>query len=95
LARLLRPNGLLYMTIHGRSRLYQLDEQEKQAFLSGHLVVKEGESAGTNFCASFHPEQYVRDILAKQFEVIDFIMSGAREADQDVYLLRKPGNSPC
>jgi SAM-dependent methyltransferase len=89
-SRVLKPNGLLYITVHGVSRLYQLNSQEKEQFLRGQLVVKQAEAVGTNFCAAFHPDRYIRNELAKQFEILDIIPLGARDADQDVCLLRKP-----
>ncbi len=90
LSRVLKPNGLLYITVHGNSRLYQLSKEEKQQYLKGNLVVKQEDQSGSNFCASFHPEQYVRSILAREYEIVDFVISGQTDMDQDVYLLRKP-----
>jgi SAM-dependent methyltransferase len=90
LFRILKPNGLLYMTLHGASRLYQLNELERQKFQDGELVIKLEGQSGNNDCAAFHPAQYVRNVLANQFEVVDFIVSGQVDMDQDAYLLRKP-----
>ena len=89
LARVLKPRGLLLITLHGESRLHQLQPEERQQFLSGQMVVKQPGAAGSNFCGSYHPESYVRNILSQGFEVIDYIPEGARDADQDIYLLRK------
>jgi SAM-dependent methyltransferase len=89
LTRVLKPGGLLLITVHGESRLHQLDTDEQQRFLSGQLVVKQSESAGSNSCGAYHPQTYVRNVLAKGLDVVDFIPEGARDADQDIYLLRK------
>ncbi|MCL4507648.1 MAG: hypothetical protein M1140_16750 [Chloroflexi bacterium] len=86
---MLKPRGLLLITLHGESRLYQLEPEEQTQFLSGQMVVKQPAAAGSNFCGSYHPEQYVRSVLAKDYEVIDFIPEGARDADQDIYLMHK------
>lgn len=89
LTRVLKPGGILLITLHGLSRLYQLTPEEQSQFLAGQLVVKQSSSAGSNSCGAYHPEQYVRSVLAKELEVIDFIPEGARDEDQDIYLLKK------
>jgi SAM-dependent methyltransferase len=90
LVRVLQPNGLLLITLHGENRLYQLEPEEQRRFLSGQLVVKQPAAVGSNLCGTFHPEQYVRSTLAREVEVIDHIPGGERAANQDIYLLRKP-----
>jgi SAM-dependent methyltransferase len=89
LGRIIKPGGFLFMTVHGDSRLFQLDAEERERFRSGQLVVKRGSVAGTNWCAAYHPERYVRDHLAADFKVIDFVPRGSRDTDQDAYLLKK------
>lgn len=93
LARVLKRGGFLLITTHGESRLYELEAQERQRFQRGELVIKQESAAGTNFCGAYHPEQYVREHLAKGFEVVDFVPRGARDTDQDVFLLRKPSDN--
>jgi SAM-dependent methyltransferase len=90
LERVLRPGGLLYLTVHGEGRLRPLSQEEKQRFLAGELVVVEPERSGTNACAAYHPERYVRQVLAAELELLDFIPGGAEDVRQDAYLLRKP-----
>lgn len=93
LARVLKPNGFLLITVHGESRLSQLAPEEQRRFRSGQLVIKQEAAVGTNVCGAYYSERYVRDNLAKAFEVVDFIPVGARDANQDVFLLRKPARS--
>jgi SAM-dependent methyltransferase len=89
LRRVLKPNGLLLITVHGQSRLDQLSNEERGQFKAGNLVVRNFESPGSNVCGAYHPETYVRNCLASRFEVIDFIPRGIPDADQDIYLLKK------
>jgi len=89
LARVLKPGGFLLVTVHGESRLHQLESGEQRRFRAGQLVVKKEAAAGTNVCGAYHPERYVRDKLTKGFEVLDFVPGGARGANQDVFLLKK------
>ena len=90
LSRLLRPGGILYLTVHGSTRIQSLPSAQQQQFAAGQLVVCRPELSGSNHCATYHPEAYVRDMLAKDLQVIDFIPGGAKDANQDVFLLRKP-----
>jgi SAM-dependent methyltransferase len=89
LARVLVPGGLLLITVHGDSRLHQLCPEQRRQFQDGQIVVKYEEGAGSNACGAYHPERYVREKMARGFDVVDFVPAGARAANQDVFLLRK------
>jgi len=88
--RLLAPGGLLLVTTHGQSYLGRLSDPERERFLQGKLVVRFVESAGTNLCNAYHAEAYVRQYLARGFEVINFVVEGARgNPRQDLWLLQR------
>jgi SAM-dependent methyltransferase len=89
LRRVLATGGLLLLTLHGSSRLDQMTPGEQERFARGELVVKRGLHEGSNRCAAFHPERYVRNVLADGFEVLDFVTSGSIAFNQDVWLLRR------
>jgi SAM-dependent methyltransferase len=91
LARVLRPGGYLLITTHGEHYLDHLSLAEQEGFLNGELVIQNRELAGSNVCGAFHPERYVRNSLAKNLSVVDFLPEGAKgNPFQDVYLLRVP-----
>lgn len=91
LRRVLRPGGILAVSTHGSAYLGHLTEPERVLFQRGTTVVRRGAIAGSNFCTTFHPEQAVRETLARGFELVDFIPQGARgNPVQDLVLLRKP-----
>ncbi|MCA1686502.1 MAG: class I SAM-dependent methyltransferase [Planctomycetia bacterium] len=91
LSRVLRPGGYLFLTTHGEHYLGQLTTEDRDAFRAGRVVVHKAGREGSNDCAAFHPEPYVRSTLARGFEVVDFAPEGALgNPRQDVYLLRKP-----
>ena len=90
LGRVLKRGGIILITLHGESRLGQLRIEEQRRFRAGELIVKQQIAVGSNLCGAYHPERYVRDHLAQGFEVMDYIPVGVRDADQDIYLLRKP-----
>jgi SAM-dependent methyltransferase len=91
LTRVLKPEGHLLLSTHGDSYLDRLNDEERQRFAAGNLVVKDDVSApGSNSCSAYHPVAFVRDQLARDLVVVDFIPEGARgNPKQDLYLLRK------
>ncbi|MBF8297640.1 MAG: methylase involved in ubiquinone/menaquinone biosynthesis [candidate division NC10 bacterium] len=91
LSRVLRPGGYLLITTHGQRFLEELNPNEQEEYEAGRLVVRNEEAVGTNLCTACHPLSYVREKLAKGFDMIDFIPGGAKgNPHQDVFLLRKP-----
>lgn len=90
LRRVLPPGGLLFFTTHGTAYLPQLTPEEQARFGRGDLVVRGDGRAGSNHCAAFHPERYVREAMAGGFEILSFEPRGARgNPVQDAWLLRK------
>jgi SAM-dependent methyltransferase len=87
--RILRPGGFLLLTLHGAHYISRLNDVERSRFLAGGLVVRRVSGAGTNLCSVFHPEAYVRQHLARGFEIVDFMPDKARgNPCQDAWLLR-------
>jgi SAM-dependent methyltransferase len=90
LHRVLEPGGYVLLSLHGRRYRDELLSEERQRFDEGRLVVRLERSAGTNLCGTYHPDQYVRETLARGFAVLDHIPEGARgNPSQDLVLLRK------
>jgi SAM-dependent methyltransferase len=91
LARVVRPGGYLFITVHGEHYAPKLPPGDYERFREGQLVVIGSSREGSNDCAAFHPESYVRQTLAAGLEVVDFVPEGALgNPRQDVVLLRKP-----
>jgi SAM-dependent methyltransferase len=90
LCRVLRPDGFLLLTTHGRSYLPRLERDERDAYERGELVVRWGDVAGTNLCSAYHPEPYLRDTFAQGFALLEIEPEGATgNPTQDLVLLRK------
>jgi SAM-dependent methyltransferase len=91
LRRVLLPGGYLLITTQGDEFLSKLDHTERDQYRTGHMVTRYQEAAGTNLCSIYHPDSYVRECLAENF---NFILSQPQGATgngrQDMYLLRKP-----
>jgi SAM-dependent methyltransferase len=90
LRRICQPGGFVLITVHGKSYLQQLPYEEREKFRAGKLAAVREKYSGTNICGVFHPESFVRNVLAEDFLLIDFLPLGAKDANQDMYLLQKP-----
>jgi SAM-dependent methyltransferase len=77
LSRILKPTGLLLLTVHGDSYRSRLSSEERSRYSAGELVVRRPRVAGTNLCTTFHPEAYVRGEFAQGLEVLDQLPEGA------------------
>jgi SAM-dependent methyltransferase len=89
LRRVLAPGGYLLLSFHGTAYLDVMTDDERMAFQAGRLVVRDG-PPGSNLCGAYHPERYVREVLAAGFSVVDLVVEGATgNPPQDLLLLRK------
>ena len=90
LSRVLKPGGYIYFTTHGEFYLSRLTPEERESFAKGVPVVREQHESGSNFCATFHPPQYVHETLAQGFTVLEF-MPGSEHgwSAQDIHLVKK------
>lgn len=84
--RLLKPGGFLVLSTMPERDLPVGDEEARQRFRSGQLVVLNPDVAGSNSCLVFHPQAYVNETLARGYEILEFIPDGL---GQDFWLLRK------
>ena len=91
LRRVIRPGGRLLLTTHGASSIPRLVPEERARFDRGELVVRWGELPGSNLCSAYHPESYVRGVIASGFELVEIEAEGARgNPTQDLVVLRRP-----
>ena len=73
LARVVKPGGLLIFTTHGERFVDRLGRTERERFRDGKMVVQFDEMEGSNWCAAFHPEEYVsRRLLGSSFVLRGF-----------------------
>jgi SAM-dependent methyltransferase len=92
LGRVLRPGGHLLLTLHGDAYIDHLRGEERRAYADGECVVRWGQVAGSNLCATFHPPAFVRNRLADGWDLVEHVPCGALGSpEQDLIVLRKPG----
>jgi SAM-dependent methyltransferase len=89
--RVLRAGGHLLISTLGEyyAARKRLTRSERESFDRGDLVVLYERAAGTSLCSAYHPPSYVREQLARGFDVVAF-RPAAAEGGHDVHLLRKP-----
>lgn len=85
LARITRPGGYLIATVHCMNHPHDLTEKERELLAAGQLVVRYSSVEGTNLCAAFHSEPWLRRRLS-DWEIIRII---PEMAGQDFVLLRR------
>jgi SAM-dependent methyltransferase len=97
--RVLKPNGYLLLATCGEVYVGTLTPDEEKKFLAGELVVRNGEQAGSpstyEACFAYHPFSFVKESLAKHFELLSFdpgkIPPQTRPMQEmDHYLFKKP-----
>lgn len=91
LGRLLRPDGLLVISVLGHRVQERLGGGERQRFASGELVVQRPRMAGRNLCTAYHPRSYVEGSLLAEFTQIREFRLGAPKMPlmQDAYVARR------
>ena len=89
LERVLAPGGRMLVTTKGLSRADAMSDAERKRFDAGEVVVQNDRYAGRNLCAAFHPERYVRERLAGNLEVVEFVPADGAVLTQDATILRK------
>jgi SAM-dependent methyltransferase len=89
LERVLAPGGRLLVTTKGLSRADAMNDAERKRFDAGEVVVQNDRYAGRNLCAAFHPERYVRERLAGDLDVVEFVPADGAVLTQDATILRK------
>jgi SAM-dependent methyltransferase len=90
LHRVLKPGGMLMVTLSGEGDLIRTTAEEQARFRNGELVVIDPKFAGTNICGVYHPESYVRRNWSSLFSILKFLPQGAAGSPkQDLYVLEK------
>jgi SAM-dependent methyltransferase len=88
--RLLRPGGLLVLSVLGERMRHRLGAEEQQRFDRGEMVVQRPRMAGRNLCTVYHPRAYVTEQLLAGFAEVRHFDLGSTEQPvlQDAYLAR-------
>jgi len=90
LMRVLKPGGILFLTLHGNAFYTKLTEEEQKDFDTGKLAIKTSTTEGHRTYAAFHPEVFVRKMAAAS-DILDWqqgdLIKG--KPQQDVWIFQK------
>ncbi len=86
----LGEGDLFLFTVSGERYRYLLSDEDAARFDRGELVTHFDETAGTNLCAAYHPQEYVERRMLEGFELLETVRTETPESlGQDVYLARR------
>lgn len=96
IARVVKPGGLMWFTLHGESYRKRLLPEQRTRFDAGEIVVWLPEVQGTNFCGAYWPRPAVQRMLGDRFEVLvrfdpraEAELAKRMNLDHDAYLVRR------
>lgn len=91
LFRILRPGGILFLTLHGSAFMDKLEPQEQLKFDANQLIVRGQVKEGHRTFIAFHPPGYVKKWTSR-FKLLEHIPGGIQHGKpaQDVWILSKP-----
>ena len=89
LHRLLKPAGIVVITLKGDSYYKQLLPDEKKIYDSNGIVVRGDVTEGKKMFATFTSPDYVRNKLLSRFEVLQHSTGGSPLSNQDIWIARK------
>lgn len=92
LLRVLKPNGIMLLTMHGDNFKVKLTEVELSDYNQGKLVVRGSIKEGHRTYAAFHPEVFVKDLFKATtvLEHIQLTSDTKSWVPQDIWIIRKP-----
>jgi SAM-dependent methyltransferase len=91
--RVVRPGGLILLTVHGDRCIAGLSEQERAAYEAGQLVVRGKVKEGSRTFVAYQSPRFMREVLLRNVDLVLHNPSDAPKlaGPQDVYLVRTRG----
>ncbi len=93
LFRIIKLNGILIFTTHGDLCAKTLLPAEKMLYGSGCLVIKDQIKEGKKYFLAYHPPQFIKTKLLKDYVVIKHVNNPAPyQMEQEVWVAKKTMN---
>ncbi|WP_426430136.1 class I SAM-dependent methyltransferase [Winogradskyella sp. HB-48] len=91
LIRVLKPNGILLLTMHGDNFKVKLTDTELSDYNKGKLVVRGSIKEGHRTYAAFHPKAFVQNLFKPTtvLEHIELTSDTKSWVPQDIWIIRK------
>ena len=90
LARILKPGGLIYFTMHGELLAGGLTDTQRAEFDAGEMVVTFATVAGENLCSTFSGRSFVEREFLDELNLLAFVPGrDTAHLRQDAYVVEK------
>jgi SAM-dependent methyltransferase len=91
LFRVMKPGGVLFLTMHGDAFIPKLSKAELDDYKSGRIVVRGNVKEGHRTFAAFHPEAFTKKLFSK-FNVLEHVTQkpSGEKPQQDIWIIQKP-----
>jgi len=91
LYRVLKPGGILFLTMHGDAFIPKLSRAELKTYDGGNPVIRGNVKEGHRTFAAFHPDAFTANLFEK-FKVLEHIAQkpGEGKPQQDIWVIQKP-----
>jgi ubiquinone/menaquinone biosynthesis C-methylase UbiE len=91
LHRVLKPGGIMWLSLHGDNYKVKLTDSELNTYNKGDIVVRGNVKEGHRTFAAFHPKPFVENLF-KDVEVLEHIIQTSDNKNwvpQDIWIVRK------
>jgi len=90
LFRVLKPEGILFLTLHGKAFKSKLSNEQCAIFDKGQIVVLSSTKEGHRTYGAYHPVSFVKE-LSRDLTVIEFVEGGIinGKPQQDIWIFQK------
>ncbi|MFC1490890.1 class I SAM-dependent methyltransferase, partial [Candidatus Latescibacterota bacterium] len=85
--RVIKPDGIFLMTVHGDSCSKKLLKYEQDDYKSGGYVMRGKVKEGKRNFVSYNNPSYIRNVLLKDADILEFIPGGRN--NQDMWIIKK------
>jgi SAM-dependent methyltransferase len=92
LSRILKPQGILFLTTQGDNYRAKLTQAELLVYNGGKLVIRGHVKEGHRTFSAFHPKEFMRTMFRK-VEILEHVETKPLKGGwlpQDVWILKKP-----
>lgn len=91
LHRVLKPNGIMLLSMQGDNFKVKLTQKELQQYNQGEIVVRGSVKEGHRMYSAFHPKPFMKSLF-KNVEILEHITQTSNTKDwvpQDIWIVKK------
>ena len=92
LKRILKPDGIIFITTQGNNFKAKLSDSERNKFENGELIVRGNVKEGHRTFSAFHPDKFMKSLFKNDIQILDKIVISPENKSytpQDTWILKK------